>query len=163
MLHQTRKKKRLVRTVVIIILLVLLLVGAGLAYTWYMGRYAPATTTTELPKRVEKPATTPTPVDETVQVGVAEQIFTRTVRQGQNASLQIKTNRLAACSIRVEYNKEASTDGGLVPKKADEYGVVSWAWTVEETRPVGRWPVTVTCANATKSGVHIVYLNVEPK
>lgn len=163
MLHQRRKKKRLTRTFVTIIIFILVFLLAGLAYTWYMGRYMTPLQTTDIPKKVKKAETTSTPVDENAQVGVAEQIFTRTVRQGQNASLQIKTNRLAACSIRVEYNKQESTDTGLMPKKADEYGVVSWAWTVEDTRPVGRWPVTVTCANATKSGVHVVYLTVEPK
>lgn len=163
MVRAERRKKLWKRFFIGIIVLVVLIVGAGLLYTWYMGRTAPVQQAQKIEEPTPRPKQEVTPVDETAQVGVAEQIFTRTVAPGENASLQIKTNRLAACSIKVEYDKKVSTDTGLVPKKADEYGVVSWAWTVEPTRPVGRWPITVTCANEKNSGVHILYLNVENK
>jgi hypothetical protein len=29
---------------------------------------------------------------------------------------------------------------------ADDFGIVSWTWTVEESVPLGEWPVDVTCA-----------------
>jgi hypothetical protein len=45
----------------------------------------------------------------------------------------------------VEYNDVPSADSGLKPKTADDFGIVSWAWTVEATTPVGEWPVDVTC------------------
>ncbi len=163
MIHVARRKNRWKRTLISIIVVVLLLLLAGALYTWYMGKYSPEPVAQQIEEPVERPKTADTPVDETAKVGVAEQIFTRTVTQGDNASLQIKTNRLAACSITVEYDKRLSEDTGLVPKKADEYGVVSWAWTVEVDRPVGRWPVTITCANEKNSAVHIVYLNIEKK
>ncbi len=152
-------KKRVVRTLITITILVLLLAGAGLAYTWYLGRYK--TTVVDTPLTTAKTVIkSPVQIDDTAKVGVSSQTFTDTVALGKNASIFIKTNPGAACSIRVEYNKEASTDSGLVPKKADEYGVTSWAWTVETSRPLGKWPVTVTCANAKNSGVLIMYVNV---
>jgi hypothetical protein len=58
----------------------------------------------------------------------------------------VKTNATSECTIVVEYNEVPSTDSGLKPKKADDYGIVSWTWTVEETVPVGKWPVEVVCA-----------------
>lgn len=163
MIYHERRKNRWKRTFIASIVVVLMLLLSGTLYTWYIGKYSPVPVAQPIEEPVERPKTAETPVDETAKVGVAEQVFTRTVRQGDNASLQIKTNRLAACSITVEYDKRLSEDTGLVPKKADEYGVVSWAWTVEPTRPVGRWPVTVTCANEKNSAVHIVYLTVEKK
>jgi hypothetical protein len=153
MRHQGKVRKRIMRAIITIVVLLLLLLFAGMGYTWYMGRYVPPVPV-ETPKPVtRKTIEPPKQVDETVKVGVSSQTFTDKVMQGNNASISIRTNPLAACSIRVEYNKEPSTDSGLVPKKADEYGVVSWAWTVEVSRPEGKWPVTVTCANAKNSGV----------
>lgn len=150
---QGKGRKRIITTIITVMLLLFLLIGSGIGYTWYMGRYQPA-------KIAETPAPSPRDVipaakkvDDTARVGISSQSFTDNVVIGKNASLSIKTNPLAACSIRVEYDKQASTDSGLVPKKADEYGVASWGWTVEASRPVGKWPVTVTCANAKNSAV----------
>lgn len=153
-------RERFIRTLITVTILLVLLVGAGLGYTWYVGRYKPAKiveTPAPASKSITKPKNT---IDENAKVGVSSQTFTDKVVIGKNASISIKTNPLAACSIRVEYNKEASTDSGLVPKKADEYGVASWGWTVETSRPVGKWPVTVTCANAKNSGVLTLDMNV---
>ncbi len=158
--HRDKTKKRIVVTLVTLLVVGLTIVGAAAGYAWYSGRDAPIVADeTPIPTPV-LPKTTPQKVDDTVKVGISSQSFTDKVVIGKNALLIIKTNPLAACSIRVEYDKEASTDSGLVPKKADEYGVASWAWTVEESRPVGKWPVTVTCANAKNSGVLALDLNL---
>ncbi len=162
MLARQRRRKQIVRVIVSIMILLMLIVVAALIYIWYTGRYQPAPPAPppSRPKvKVDQPKVV---VDETAAVGVSSQLFTNKVPQGKNASLTIKTNPLAACSISVEYNKQASKDSGLVPKKADEYGVVSWAWTVEASRPIGSWPIVVTCANAKKSGVLEVNIEVVP-
>lgn len=159
--NQGRAAKRVKRFFISTFIVLLLLVIAALVYTWYMGQYKPAPVqeapaprqTTTFPK----PTAT---VDENAKVGVSAQTFTDKVVIGQNASISIKTNPNAACSITVEYNKEKSTDSGLVPKKADEYGVASWGWTVEMSRPPGKWPVSVVCANAKNSGVLTLDMNV---
>jgi hypothetical protein len=158
--NQGRAAKRVKRIVISIFVVLLLLIIAALAYTWYMGQFKPVPVP-EAPKpRQTNVLPPPTTVDDKAKVGVSSQTFTSKVVIGQNASVSIKTNPLAACSILVEYNKEKSTDSGLVPKKADDYGVVSWGWTVEMSRPPGKWPVTVTCANAKNSGVLILDLYV---
>jgi hypothetical protein len=159
--NQGKTKKRAKRIFISIFLVLLLLIIAALAYTWYMGQFKPPPAD-EAP-RPRQTSTFPKPtavVDENAKVGVSSQMFTDKVVIGQNATISIKTNPLAACSITVEYNKEKSTDSGLVPKKADDYGVARWGWTVETSRPVGKWPVTVTCANAKNSGVLILDMNV---
>lgn len=70
-----------------------------------------------------------------------------------NASLAIRTCPEAACSITVTYANEISKDAGLLPKPADEFGVVQWTWTVESSRPVGKWPVDVTCGLGKESDI----------
>ncbi len=158
--HRDKAKKRIVAALSALLIIGLVVGGGVIGYAWYSGKNAPVVADeTPLPTPVS-PKTTPQKVDDTVKVGVSSQAFTDKVVVGKNASLIIKTNPLAACSIRVEYDKQASTDSGLVPKKADDYGVASWAWTVEESRPVGKWPVVVTCANAKNSGVLALDLNV---
>ena len=143
------RRRRLVRNISLTIMTLLLLGGgAGAGYVWYMGNSKPVTVT-ELPTPVkpklvqaaEQPKAKPTG-----PVGVSVQVLTSPVKPGGNASMTIRTRPDAACSIKVTYKDQQSTDGGLIPKTADEFGLVQWTWTVEVTRPVGSWPVEVTCA-----------------
>ena len=123
-----------------------------------MGKIKPVEQAATPTKVVAQQAVTNDPVvDENAPVGVATQTLTTPLRRGSNASISIKTRPKAACSIRVTYSltgdgDKVSHDGGLVPKDADQYGVVSWAWTVEAYRPLGSWPVEVTCAYKSKWG-----------
>ncbi len=141
-----------------------LLVGAGVAYTWYMGMQPAPTpevvedTTTTRPATVVARKMAPDAV-----VGVSKQMITSPVLPGENVSLTVKTNPEATCSIVVTYGKKGetekqSTDSGLRDKVASEYGMVTWAWTVEADRPLGEWPVDVTCANEANSGALTVKL-----
>lgn len=145
-------------------ILLVVAIGGGFGYTWYMGQYGPKPSIVEPPSPKMTPAK-PVTIPDDVRIGVATQVLTSPVKQGSNASIQVKTNPNVACSIRVEYGlkKEASTDSGLVPKSADEYGSVRWSWKVEDSRPVGTWPVTVTCANKKYSGVGGGNIVVEKK
>jgi hypothetical protein len=143
--------------------LTVLLVGAGLAYTWYVGQQA---VVSEAPVADEPVATVQQqgphkPAPDAV-VGISKQYITSPVTPGDNASLSVKTNAEASCEITVTYGKlteedKQSTDSGLRDRVADEYGLVSWTWTVESSRPLGTWPVEVTCANEEKSA----YLQVD--
>jgi len=144
------KKKRiikLIRKISISIAIVLLsLVAVGVGYTWYMGKNVdsssiakPVDTTKDYVEvKNVKPA-------ENVPESVAVQSFTTPVLPGSNASISIRTKPDSTCKISVIYNKIASTDSGLVDKTADEYGMVSWSWSIEASAPIGKWPVTVTC------------------
>lgn len=148
------RRKRTARTLGIVIGTLLLLgASAGLAYTWYVGNSRPVTPAV-LPETKKTPLTQVATVKakRVGPVGVSVQALTSPVKPGINTSLTIHTRPDAACSITVTYKDQKSTDGGLIPKTADEFGTVQWTWTVESNRPVGTWPVEVTCALGDKSG-----------
>ena len=151
---------RIVKTTIKItasaVILLVLAAGAGFGYSWYMSQHsednlqafqtpAKGTGGVQTSKRPK--------ISDTAQIGVSVQTITSPVTPGSNASIMVKTNPDANCSISVIYDKTASKDSGLVAKKADEYGLVEWAWTVESTTPLGNWPVKVTCANKKNSAV----------
>lgn len=144
-------------------IVLLLLVGAGVGYTWYMGMQQPVEAAQEEEVASARPvAVTPSKPAPDAPVGVSSQMLTSPVEPGENASLTVKTNAGANCEITVTYGEldeedKRSTDSGLTKKTANPYGVVSWSWTVEADRPLGTWPVEVTCANEEKSG----YLRVD--
>jgi hypothetical protein len=140
---------KFVRNVLLsIAVLAVVIVGAGVAYTWYTGQHtveavaAPVDETPPVSAPVIKP---PNPAPN-AKVGASVQMITSPVAPGANASITVKTNPTSECTIKVVYDTIISTDSGLSPKTADEYGIVSWTWTVEESVPVGKWPVKVTCA-----------------
>jgi hypothetical protein len=154
------RRKRVVKSfrnaIISIVVLLILAVGAGAGYTWYMGQQKPAassiTVATDPEPRYELKAQTPAP---DALFGAAIQSLTTPIIPGSNVTAIIHTRQFATCTIVVEYNKVASTDSGLKQKKADDFGVVSWTWTVEESVPVGKWPVTVKCAYGERSVVVI--------
>ena len=154
--HQARQRKlrrRFVRRLIIVcVLIVSLGIVGGLIYTWMMGKRNPVSSSTVsvAPKKAQ---TTALKYDENAPVGVAIEAMSPPMKAGANASISVKTKPKSACSITVTYKDgQKSTDAGLVPKNADEFGVVMWTWTVEVGRPVGSWPVEVTCAYKDKSG-----------
>lgn len=135
-------------------LILLILVGAGLAYTWYVGKNTKLEVdeVVEPSKQTIEPFAKPKKMAPDAVVGVSVQMITSPIKPGMNAMATIKTNPEAKCKISVLYNNVASTDSGLSEKKADEYGVVNWTWSVPEATPLGSWPVKVVCANEKKSG-----------
>jgi hypothetical protein len=138
-----------------IFVLLFLFVGAGVAYTWYSGQSGgatqaiaatPAADTTQPLIKPRKPAAN-------AKESVAIESLTTPVAPGANSSLIVRTLPTSKCTISVVYNNVASTDSGLVAKVADDYGNVSWSWTVSDSTPVGHAPVTVTCAYNGQSAV----------
>lgn len=142
--------------------LLVLLVGGGVAYTWYMGQNT-ALTAAAIAKPVEVVADTivkHVQPSEKAKESAAIQFLTSPLLPGSNASVVVKTNPYSECKITVEYNKIASTDSGLGPKTADDWGTISWTWTVEDSVPLGKWPVKVTCTWSGRSAVVIGDLTV---
>ncbi len=141
-----------VATVSSVVILVLVL-GAGFAYAWYSGQEP-----VKLPKVVTEEKKEPTPaakpkVPKRVSVGVATQLITSPVAPGEEASLSVHTNPLATCSIDVRYDDVPVSSPDLKPQHADEYGVVSWDWIIDESAPIGTWPIEVTCSYKKEWGV----------
>jgi hypothetical protein len=67
----------------------------------------------------------------------------------------------AVCSIRVVYASKVATATGLVPRVTTGAGTVAWRWKVPSGTPRGKWPVTVTCKLAGKSGAARSLLTVK--
>lgn len=138
-----------------ILAIVLVLVGVASAYVWMSGQDSDKKINeNNSPKPAAadqtplKPRPKPSP---TAKVGASVQVIESPVAPGSNTSLTVKTNAGAKCSIAVVYGSMKSTDSGLSPKIADDFGLVSWTWTVERSAPLGKWPIKVTCANKANS------------
>ena len=86
-------------------------------------------------------------------VGVAINALTTPVAIGTNASASIATTAGSKCTIVVTYAGKVSTDSGLGPKQADDYGSVTWTWTISSTVAPGTGTVQVTCAYNGRTGV----------
>ncbi|MGH7156850.1 MAG: hypothetical protein ACREGG_01945 [Candidatus Saccharimonadales bacterium] len=128
-----------------LMLLVLIVIGAT-AYTYYTDRKAPSTAPAKAlaaykPPSLPKPST-PAP---NIAEGAAVEAIDSPVSAGQNTSLTIQTNRGSTCTISVVYGNVTSKDSGLTPKKTDDYGIITWSWTVGKTAAVGTWPIKVLC------------------
>lgn len=136
------------------LVLLVLIVGGGVGYIWYVGQNSPDVVVEEAPKPVKSSiVTAPAKPADDAKVGASVQALTSPVTPGMNSSIIVKTTPGAKCVISVTYDKVASTDSGLAPKEADEYGVVNWAWTVGTSIAVGKYPVKVTCVRGKNSGV----------
>lgn len=140
---------RTIRNVFItIVVLLALFIGAALIYTWYIGQHAPVKTSSSAIKTTTRNVKKPHQPAPDAQIGVGLQLLSTPALPGSNASITIHTNAAAKCTISVMYNNVPSKDSGLLPKTADEYGMVTWTWTIEPTAPLGKWPVKTVCANA---------------
>jgi len=152
---QNRKaaiRKRIRNTAIASVVLLVLLVGGGIAYIWYTGQQQakPTTkTTTEAPVEAVKPSA-PNP---NTQESAAIEFLSSPVAPGDEASVNVKTVATSSCAISVTYNNVPSSDPGLKEKVADDFGNVSWNWTVGKNVPAGTWPVKVTCSWHGKTAV----------
>lgn len=150
------------RFVTTTLVLVILAGGAGLAYTWYMGQQKSAAASQPAPVYKPRSVIKPPKIASDAPLGVSVQTFTPEVTPGENASVTIRTNPEAECSIAVKYGTTQAIDSGLAPKPADEYGVASWSWTVSTGAASGKAPVTVTCKNKKHSAVVVTDVVVKP-
>lgn len=134
------------------VILAAFLMVSGVIYTWYMSQQ-PRTLTPEATESPSAPTIVKPKVDPNTPVGVSVQSITSPVPPGSNAGITIRTKPEATCTISIIYDKTAAKDSGLAAKKADEFGVNSWTWTVDPAAPVGKWPVVVSCERDKKVGV----------
>ncbi|HET9721526.1 MAG TPA: hypothetical protein VFP32_00660 [Candidatus Saccharimonadales bacterium] len=102
---------------------------------------------------IRPPVTKPHVPSPESPIGAAVESLISPVSPGSNSSITVHTAPHAKCAISVKYNQVVSTDSGLSPKLADDYGQVSWTWTVDSSAPTGKWPVVVNCQYLTHSTV----------
>lgn len=137
--------------------LLVLVLGGGVLYIWYMGSYGDVDTNAiATPVELKQaPVIKHTESAANAPESASIQMLTSPIVPGSNASISIKTLALSVCNISVIYDKTSSKDSGLLDKTADDFGIVSWTWTVEPSVPLGKWPVKVTCSHNNKSAVVI--------
>lgn len=129
------------------------IIGAGVAYVWYNGQVAtvPITKSSESKPYTSVPVVSQPKPAANAPESVSVQSLTSPVKSGTNASITVKTNPLSTCQIAVTYNKIVSKDSGLSKHQADEFGMVSWTWSVGTSVPAGTWPVDVSCSYNNKT------------
>lgn len=161
-LHAKEHRYHLFGVVVIsTIVLIILTALVGLGFAWYLGQVQPPPKI-ETPSAAELPKEQPKPViPKNKPVGVAIQTVSSPVSHGDVASLSIHTSPLVTCSVVLEYNDKPVKVAGLEPQEADEFGIASWTWGIDESVPYGKWPMTITCKNKKYSGVAVAELQVK--
>jgi hypothetical protein len=61
--------------------------------------------------------------------------------------LTIVTSPFALCNFLISYNLPTPSNAfGIVPKTADEHGIVTWQWQVEGKAATGIWPLSITAS-----------------
>jgi hypothetical protein len=135
--------------------LLFVIVAGGVAYTWYMGQHSSQTdqVVATQPNTTTIPVVSPSKRAANAPESVSIQSMDSPVIAGSNSTLTARTAPASQCQITVKYNKVASNDSGLISKIADEFGIVSWTWTVSSNTPIGSWPVDVMCSENKKSAV----------
>ena len=140
-----------------------LLMGAGFGYAYYISRNPDETTDKNKEPEPVAPVKFVQPKrDPNAPNSASVQYIASPVKAGDNASITVTTGPDAICKIVVAYNKVLSKDSGLVEKKADENGSVTWSWTVDKAAAPGKWPVKVTCDRNKKIGYVEATLEVLP-
>jgi hypothetical protein len=150
---------RTIRNIVLSILVLVVICGvSGVVYVLITGR-SPASNAkaAPLPPSPEPGAAIPKPRKPAANAAESAGIesLDTPVKIGQNTSMIVQTLPDSVCTISFIYNNIASKDSGLVQKSADDYGAVSWSWTISGDVPVGKWPAKVTCSYNKKSAVVI--------
>jgi len=153
-----RRVWRSVRAVVLTIVLLAFLIGG--AYIVLLWLNKPQAVTLEMPvaKNDQNPSfieSRKPPKD--VAIGSSIQALSTPVTPGSNASLTLRTTESALCAIKVvmldlELRETARVaDGGLSDKKADDFGVVTWTWTMPASAKLGKWQADINCMRDSKS------------
>ncbi len=135
------------------IVLLILAIAAGIAYTLISDQRSSA------PKVSSKTTSldTVTPIKPVLPAandseGVAIESLSTPVSIGSPATIAALTNAGSICTISLLINNIPKALG-LAPVTADQFGGISWSWTVSSSTPVGVWPVKISCQFHTQTGV----------
>jgi hypothetical protein len=118
--------------------------GSGLApVATPEGLLASQAATVAPPTPTPTPAPTPDPTP--LPMDVTSEAFTDTAAQNKTASVTVRTEAQAKCTIEVLYDSGPSQAAGLDPKSATSAGKVIWSWRVGSNTAPGVYPVTIVC------------------
>ena len=156
--------KTVIKTVVAILILLLIFVGGAVAYVYFTAK---SSDEQNPPQSEAEKISLPEPSKPNPDnpVGASVVSITTPVKLGANSSVTVRTTATATCTIKVVHGEPddeiAVKDSGLAAKVADQFGNVTWSWTMEETAPVGKWTAKVTCKYGKKSGYVEGYFQVK--
>ena len=134
-----------------VVLLGVVIFGVGLLIMWLMQ-----------PKKVDQPAATAPAAQKpsmspsrkfgpNIPIGSAIQSISSPVAPGDNANVTLRTTEGATCTIKVvnldQHGNEIGRveDSGLADKKVDEFGVVTWTWTMPKGAALATWKADMFC------------------
>lgn len=142
---------------IIAVILLTITIAAGLFYVWLMGLQEKPSTTTSAPTTNKPSFLTPHKLPDNVAIGSSIQSISSPVSPGDNASLTVRTTESAVCSVKIIHldssQKELArvTDSGLSDKTADEFGMLTWTWTMPSDAATAKWTADVYCSRGDKS------------
>ncbi len=158
--HGSEKRsplKTLRNMLIIIVILAAIIIGLFLLYLWLskpkvatLGGASTVTQTTVNEPKMHKPP-------DNVPIGSSIQAVSSPIAPGGNGSLTLRTTESAMCSIKiVKLDKQMRemdkvSDSGLSHKKADDFGMVTWTWTMSKSAVTGPWQADITCWRGDKS------------
>ena len=153
---------KLVRSVLVSgVVLSACLILAGAAYTLWVSRNTSQSTAPQAPtQQASSIIPKPHPPSPNAPEGVAVEAMNTPAQAGSQGFISVRTNPGSTCTIKVTYSKITSKAAGLSQQVADSYGSASWTWTIDESAPIGTWPVQVTCAYRGRTGMVIADLQI---
>lgn len=144
-------------TAIIFVGLLVITVVVGLIYVWLIGLQAKPLTTTTTQKTAQQNSLTPHKAPDNIQIGSSIQSLSSPISPGDNASLSVRTTEGAVCAVKIihldDTQKELArvNDSGLGDKTADEFGLVTWTWTMPSNAAIAKWTADVYCTRGDKS------------
>jgi hypothetical protein len=138
---------------ILILIFVCLILGVAYVYLVDKTKPLPPKTVSSSDDQAISPLPPATPPSATSAEGVALQAMTTPVQLGAVFYLSAETNAGSLCTAYIDYPGTDGTDPNLSNQEANEYGNVTWTWTVPAKAPPGTWPLTVTCYYHGRSGV----------
>lgn len=150
-----RRSSTIRKTIITIIALVVVFAVAGTVYVLVTDRSTPQPEQATTPVAPKEDNSLPTPrlPGANAPEGVAIDSILSPTKAGTNTSLSATTNAGSSCIIIVSNQKLKMKDSGLAPQTANDYGIVSWTWSVPSSTKTGNWLIKVTCTYNKRVGV----------
>lgn len=158
--RQSKRERWLktLRTLTVIFVIIAVVVGGIYFLIAWLNKPKVAGTTPTATETQQIPSIlTPHKPPRDMAIGSSIQTLTSPVAPGGNVSLTLRTTESAICAIKVirldDQMREVGrvTDGGLADKKADDFGVVTWTWTMPSDAAIATWHADILCTRDTKT------------
>lgn len=155
------KRSRLVKTFrnlsIGVLTLGLLIGGVYVALLWLNKPKVASEAAPDATNSANPSFLTPHKPPKDIAIGSSIQSISSPIAPGSNASLTLRTTESAVCTIKVlrldtEMREvQHVTDSGLGEKTADDFGIVTWTWTMPADAAIAKWQADINCTRDSKS------------